>query len=94
MIVYHGSKEIVEEPDVKHSYRMLDFGRGFYVTTVREQAERWARRKADILGKNKAILNIYQMDEDANEFLIKSFGEDLTERAINGLLRFESFEEV
>ena len=34
MIVYHGSKEIVEEPDVKHSYRMLDFGRGFYVTTV------------------------------------------------------------
>ncbi len=79
MIVYHGSKEIVEEPDVKHSYRMLDFGRGFYVTTVREQAERWARRKADILGENKAILNIYQMDEDANEFLIKSFGEDLTE---------------
>lgn len=51
MIVYHGSIEAVEKPDVGHSYRRLDFGTGFYVTTVREQAERWARRKADILGK-------------------------------------------
>lgn len=51
MIVYHGSTEAVQNPDVRHSYRSLDFGMGFYVTTVREQAERWARRKADILGK-------------------------------------------
>lgn len=39
MIVYHGSTEIVEKPDVRHSYRALDFGKGFYVTTVKEQAE-------------------------------------------------------
>ena len=25
MIVYHGSTEIVKNPDVKHSYRSLDF---------------------------------------------------------------------
>lgn len=55
MIVYHGSTEIVEKPDVEHSYRLLDFGRGFYVTTVKEQAERWARRKADIFGANKGF---------------------------------------
>ena len=46
MIVYHGSIEPVEKPDVLHSHRPLDFGRGFYVTTVKEQAERWAKRKA------------------------------------------------
>lgn len=40
MIVYHGSDVIVEHPDVNHSYRDLDFGRGFYVTTVKEQAEK------------------------------------------------------
>jgi hypothetical protein len=52
MIVYHGSSEIVRKPDTLHSYRALDFGKGFYVTDVREQAERWARRKADlIIGK-------------------------------------------
>lgn len=64
MIVYHGSTEIVEKPDIKHSYRALDFGMGFYVTTIREQAERWARRKASILGKDKAIVNLYQMNEN------------------------------
>lgn len=40
MIVYHGSIEIVKNPDVNHSYRPLDFGKGFYVTTVKEQAEK------------------------------------------------------
>lgn len=79
MIVYHGSTEIVKKPDVQHSYRTLDFGRGFYVTTVREQAERWARRKADIFGANKAIVNIYQMNDDTNGFHVKLFEEDLIE---------------
>ena len=79
MIVYHGSTEMVKNPDIGHSYRALDFGEGFYVTTVREQAERWARRKADILGKDNAIINIYQMSEDVRGFVVKSFGEDLTE---------------
>ncbi|MDE7258166.1 MAG: DUF3990 domain-containing protein [Lachnospiraceae bacterium] len=79
MIVYHGSTEIVRNPDIGHSYRSLDFGMGFYVTTVREQAERWARRKADILGKDKAVLNIYRMNDVASEFVVKSFDEDLVE---------------
>lgn len=79
MIVYHGSAEVVEIPDVKHSYRPLDFGRGFYVTTVREQAERWARRKAVIMGKDKAIVNLYQMSNDVGELMVKTFDEDMSE---------------
>lgn len=79
MTVYHGSTEVVEKPDVKHSYRTLDFGRGFYVTTVREQAVRWARRKADILESDKAIVNIYQMKDTVDGFSVKSFDEDLME---------------
>lgn len=35
MIVYHGSDVIVEVPDIEHSFRPLDFGKGFYVTTNR-----------------------------------------------------------
>ena len=38
MIVYHGSTMIVREPDIEHSFRPLDFGKGFYVTSNREQA--------------------------------------------------------
>ena len=27
MTVYHGSDQIVEKPDVRHSFRPLDFGK-------------------------------------------------------------------
>ena len=63
MIVCHGSSEVVRQPDILHSYRALDFGKGFYVTTVRQQAERWARRKAALVG-GRAIVNRYQLDDD------------------------------
>ena len=39
MIVYHGSTEIIKNPDVLHSKKYLDFGQGFYLTTSKEQAE-------------------------------------------------------
>lgn len=79
MIVYHGSSEIVRIPDIDHSYRMLDFGKGFYVTTVKEQAKRWAKRKSDILGGKKAILNIYRMGNPTSDLKVKTFDEDLFE---------------
>ena len=47
MRVYHGSAVEIPQPDTTHSKRFLDFGPGFYVTTFRKQAERWARRKCD-----------------------------------------------
>ena len=78
MIVFHGSSEVVRQPDVLHSYRALDFGKGLYVTTVREQAERWARRKAALVG-GRAIVNQYQMREDFKGLRVKSFPDDLAE---------------
>ncbi len=78
MIVYHGSNVVVDHPDVNHSYRDLDFGRGFYVTTVKEQAEKWARRKAGFSKDHtQAILNVYEMKEDLKSFAFKDFGDDL-----------------
>ena len=63
MRVYHGSIYKVEHPDLLHSKLDLDFGRGFYVTTYREQAERWARRKA-WQRPEAPFLNVYELDED------------------------------
>ena len=78
MIVYHGSSIIVRQPDTKHSLHPLDFGKGFYVTTVKEQAERWARRTADLRG-GKAVVNQYDMSEDMSSFRVKTFADDLEE---------------
>lgn len=77
MIVYHGSTIVVDKPDVEHSFHPLDFGKGFYVTTVREQAIRWAHRKVDIHKDSKPILNIYDMDEIPSTLSTKTFPDDL-----------------
>ncbi len=34
-----------KKPDVIHSKKYLDFGKGFYITTFEDQAKRWAVRK-------------------------------------------------
>lgn len=42
MILYHGSNIQVNKPHILKSLRALDFGAGFYTTSSREQAEKWA----------------------------------------------------
>lgn len=44
MIVYHGSRSIVDKPDTNHSRKRVDFGPGFYVTPIKEQAEGLCKR--------------------------------------------------
>jgi hypothetical protein len=41
--LYHGSNVRFEKPLLGKSKDRRDFGRGFYTTTVREQAEDWAK---------------------------------------------------
>ena len=41
-----------------HSRTNLDFGKGFYATVIREQAERYAQRF--ILRNRKGVLNVYE----------------------------------
>ena len=97
MKVFHGSTDIVNSPDIVHSFRPLDFGKGFYVTTINEQAEKWARRKADIYNQ-KPIVNVYEMNEDMTGLDVKSFPDDLEEwidfvcRCRDGQLDYESFD--
>lgn len=58
MLIYHASDTIVNTPDTIHSRTNLDFGKGFYATFIREQAERYAQRF--ILRNRKGILNVYE----------------------------------
>ena len=44
MILYHGSKMIVESPEIRIAKYNKDFYFGFYCTLFPEQAIRWATR--------------------------------------------------
>lgn len=76
MIVYHGSDVIVEHPDTLHSKEFLDFGAGFYTTSVQFQAERWAKRKAVINGKTKGYINVFEI-KDMSGLCVRDFEDDL-----------------
>lgn len=81
MIIYHGSSLEIRIPQIIKNDKGRDFGEGFYTTPIREQAERWAKRRALIenrLGKKdaKAIVNIYEYQEDSiKDLKILSFEE-------------------
>ena len=60
--VYHGGTEKVEHPICKLGRRNLDFGHGFYVTDIREQAVMWANN----MSRNRnlpPIVNRYKLDK-------------------------------
>ena len=44
MLLYHGSKDIVESPEIRIQRYNKDFYFGFYCTILPEQAIRWATR--------------------------------------------------
>lgn len=62
--VYHAGTDIVDVPDTKFGRRNLDFGQGFYVTDVYDQALNFARAKS-IDRRLPARINIYNLHRDA-----------------------------
>lgn len=74
MIVYHASKIIIKSPDIYHSRDLLDFGKGFYLTSLAEQAKKYAQRF--LFQGEKAYLNQYNLDENLDKnFNVKEFGD-------------------
>jgi len=62
--VYHGGTAIVEKPRADAGRANLDFGLGFYITDLRQQAVDWAKRVSD-RRKQSPVLNTYYLDRDA-----------------------------
>lgn len=67
MRLYHGSIMVVRTPNVARGRRNTDFGKGFYTTTSYEQAARWARIKRDRQESAKAVVTVYEFDEQLLE---------------------------
>lgn len=60
MKLYHGSTLIVDKPLVSFGRNNLDFGKGFYTTSMQSQAEKWVQRfifleKKGIIDKSTAL---------------------------------------
>ena len=58
MILYHGSDVEVKEPKIIASEKGRDFGQAFYLTPIKEQAEKMAKRKKRINGTNSAFVSV------------------------------------
>lgn len=67
MTLYHGSFTEIRKPDLAHSRRNVDFGKGFYTTSIYEQAEKWCGKFKR--NGQKGIISTYEFDESALERL-------------------------
>lgn len=64
MLLYHGSTMAVRKPIVSRGRGKTDFGKGFYTTTSREQAEKWAQIKRDRMDDEAhAIVSVFELDD-------------------------------
>ena len=71
MRVYHSSDVSVTRPDTIHSRNYLDFGKGFYLTSIHEQAVRYAQRF--LRRQRDAWLNAYDLEFEPTEWRVLYF---------------------
>lgn len=77
MILYHGTNVQISEIDLMHSKPFKDFGRAFYLSDVRSQAEEVAASRTSFFG-GQPLIHEYEFDE----LILR-----------NGALRVKRFEE-
>lgn len=82
MKLYHGSNTKIEKIDLSKCKPYKDFGQGFYLTEIREQAEKMASRTAHIY-KGEPVVTRFEFDESALATLsVKIFDEPNEEWAL------------
>ena len=65
MEIYHGSNIAVTKPLANAGRRNLDFGKGFYTTRLKSQAQKWAYLVASRKEKKpQGIISKYEFDEE------------------------------
>ena len=79
MILYHGSRQIVEYPEIRKAKYHNDFYFGFYCTRYEEQAKRWAARygvngylnKYEYVPDNRLNCKVFtEMTEEWLDFIV------------------------
>lgn len=73
MILYHGSFVAVKTPKIITSEKGKDFGPAFYLTPIKDQAEKMAKRKQKQMFSSKAIVSKFEWNEDVANLVYKKF---------------------
>ena len=83
--LYHGSNVFIEKIDLIRSHPDKDFGKGYYLTDIRTQAEAMSIRRVRIAGEGEPTLTVYSFDESqlhSPELRVKVFDEPTEEWAL------------
>ena len=81
MRLYHGSNIVIDSINLAMCRPYKDFGKGFYLTDIEEQAEKMAVRVSKIYG-GSPVVNTYEIQDDFRKIesiTIKDFGVETTE---------------
>ena len=62
--LYHGSNVEIDHICLEKCNPYKDFGRGFYLTDIYDQAKQMAHRRTRIAGEGKPIVTSYEFNED------------------------------
>lgn len=81
MKLYHGSNHNFTIVDLSKSKDKRDFGKGFYLTTLQNQAKDWAETLFDRYGGDGIF--VYEFDFQINENLILKKFDGLTKEWLN-----------
>jgi len=64
MISYHGSNIEVSNIDLSKCTKYKDFGQGFYMTSIKQQASEWAFKVTRRFSSGKPILSKFEFNDD------------------------------
>ena len=81
MSLYHGSNIVIDSINLAMCRPYKDFGRGFYLTDIKEQAEKMAVRVSKIYG-GSPIVSTFEIQDDFRKIdgiKVKDFGLETTE---------------
>lgn len=77
MRLFHGSYMVIDKPEISKGRSRVDFGRGFYLTRIQSQAERWAKLITIRKGPTfQPVVNVFELNEDlfaSPDFCFKRF---------------------
>jgi len=95
MILYHGSNQDFDDVALSKSKDRRDFGKGFYTTTIREQALQWGYNIFSRFGGDGIFLYVFEF-LPSTDMISKSFSkisdewfDFILENRIHGGLRHE-----
>ncbi len=81
MRLYHGSNVVIESINLAMCRPYKDFGKGFYLTDIEEQAKQMAKRVSRLYG-GSPVINTFEIQDDfrkTSDIKIMDFGIQTTE---------------